>query len=200
MSIESKEILYLASKNQHKLEELRAILGSSFDVRLCSELDPHIAWEETGSTFSENALIKARVVRSRTSCAVLADDSGLEVEALDGAPGIYSSRFGGVDGDDKRNNQKLLEELEKVDAAAPLSARFVCCLAYVSQEGQERIFEGYCHGEITKEARGQEGFGYDPHFVVQGTDRTLAEHGSEEKNAISHRKKALEKFSAEVLR
>ena len=196
MTDTSKEVLYLASKNKHKLEELTAMIGSDFEVRLCTELDPEISWEETGDTFAANAKIKADAVRRLTDCAVLADDSGLEVASLGGAPGVYSSRYAGTDGDDAANNRKLLKELDGVNQR---EARFVCCLAYVAKDGDTKVFEGYCGGRIIEEARGQHGFGYDPLFAVGGGDRTLAEYSAQEKNTISHRKRALEAFCAEVL-
>ena len=195
MSHSSKEILYLASRNNHKLQELTEILGGRFDVRLCTELDPNIGWEETGGTFAENATIKALAVKHLTSCAVLADDSGLEVKALGGAPGVYSSRYAGVDGDDEGNNRKLIKEMVSIENRA---ARFVCHLAYIDGVGKISHFEGYLEGSILKEARGGGGFGYDPLFWVNPEKKALAELSAEEKNQISHRSNALQKFVLEI--
>lgn len=191
--------LYLASNNRHKLDELAAMLGPRFRVALARELDPAIDWDESGTTFEANARIKAEVVREALaakglSAAVLADDSGLEVLALGGAPGVISSRYAGKDGDDGANNRKLLKELEGVPAARR-AARFVCVLCFVDEQGVERYFRGTCEGRIVENAdaaRGEHGFGYDPLFLVGGGARTLAEMTADEKNAVSHRRNAVE--------
>ena len=193
VTVKKSKILYLATKNQGKLKELITMLGKDFDVRLCSDLDKNISWDETGETFVENALIKAQKLREYTNHPVLADDSGLEVEALDGAPGVYSSRYGGIEGDDERNNKKLLAELTRLGVSSA-RARFVCFLVYLGENGEKRVFEGSCEGHIASKPRGNLGFGYDPLFVVAGGERTLAEYSKEEKNTVSHRSRALEKF------
>ncbi len=191
--------LYLASNNRHKLDELAAMLGPRFRVLLARDLDPATSWDESGATFEANARIKAMVVRRQLearglSAAVLADDSGLEVLALGGAPGVISSRYAGKDGDDVANNRKLLKDLEGVPAARR-AARFVCVLCFVDEEGVESYFRGTCEGRIvenTDAARGEHGFGYDPLFLVGEGGRTLAEMTADEKNGVSHRRHAVE--------
>ncbi len=188
-------ILYLASNNAHKAEELRAMLEGRFTVRLAKDLRPGIGWDETGSTFEANARIKAETVRQFTGERVLADDSGLMVDALRGAPGVLSARFAGKDGDDQANNAKLLAEVELIPERA-LSARFVCVLHYIDEHGKGHDFRGECPGRVVKKARGAHGFGYDPLFVVDGTDQTMAELPAEQKNAVSHRRRALDLWFA----
>lgn len=183
--------LYLASQNVKKLKELRQFLaGTSWDVRLASEFSPPVAWDETGTTFEENALIKARAVRERTKAAVLADDSGLCVDALGGAPGVYSARYAGEPTSDQRNNEKLLHALSGFPADKR-SARFMCCLAFIDETGSERLFLGSCEGRIILDGRGREGFGYDPLFIPTGYDQTFAELPSDVKNRLSHRAMAM---------
>jgi non-canonical purine NTP pyrophosphatase (RdgB/HAM1 family) len=186
-------ILYLASNNAHKAEELGAMLKGRFDVRLAKELKPGIGWEETGETFEANARIKAEAVRQYTRERVLADDSGLMVDALRGAPGVLSARFAGKDGDDAANNAKLLQEIDPLPDRL-LTARFVCVLHYVDQEGNGHTFRGECPGRIVKTPRGAQGFGYDPLFLVDGTDQTMAELPADQKNAVSHRRRALDQW------
>lgn len=190
-------ILYLASNNRHKAEELMAMAGGRFDVRLAKELDPNVAWDETGTTFVANARIKAETVRRLTKAAVLADDSGLEVDALDGAPGVYSSRYAGKDGDDAANNAKLLRELAGVPDEKR-GARFVCTLYFIDEDGNAQTFRGECPGVILHAARGGKGFGYDPLFKVAGDGRAMAEMSENEKNAVSHRSRAVQAFLATV--
>ncbi len=190
-------ILYLASNNAHKAEELGAMLKGRFDVRLAKDLKPGINWDETGSTFEANARIKAETVRQFTRERVLADDSGLMVDALRGAPGVLSARFAGKDGDDEANNAKLLEEVELIPERA-LTARFVCVLHYIDEHGKGHDFRGECPGRIVKKPRGAHGFGYDPLFVVDGTDQTMAELPAEKKNAVSHRRHAVSRWIAHL--
>ena len=149
--------------------------------------------EEAGATFEENALIKARAVATFTGMRALADDSGLQVDYLGGEPGIHSARYAGEDGKYEANNRKLLAALEGV----PLErrrARFVCWAALVSPDGTERTVEGIIEGTILEQPRGPGGFGYDPVFVPEGMERTMAELSEAEKNAISHRTRALRKL------
>lgn len=183
----------IATNNAHKVEEIETALdfeGWEFkslkDAGLVS--DP----EETGTTFIENARIKARAAYELSGTAVLADDSGLIVDALGGAPGVYSSRYCGIDGDDAGNNAKLLAELSDV-ASEERSARFACSLVFIDEDGSETVAEGFVEGSIGYEKRGQNGFGYDPLFFpdeYQG-EKTMAELSQDEKNAISHRGSAL---------
>jgi XTP/dITP diphosphohydrolase len=182
--------LYLATQNAHKVEELSALLGDRFQIRSISDL--HISEEipETGQTLAENSMQKARYVAERFGVTCLADDSGLEVRALNGAPGVFSARYAGEPKNDQANCVKLLGEMrDKKDR----QARFVTVLTF-HEDGQFVQFEGEIIGEITQEARGQQGFGYDPLFQPLNTDKTFAEMSLSEKNKIAHRARALEKF------
>lgn len=183
--------LYLASKNKHKVLEIQSILGSPWTVLPCA---PDVTWEESGKTFRANALIKANALGPPSEGAeILADDSGLEVELLNGAPGVYSARYAGEAASDTNNLKKLLRVLEGV----PLEdrrARFVCVLCYIDAASRVHYFEGTCSGVILPEARGLDGFGYDPIFQPDGYERTFAELTAAEKNLISHRSQALAAF------
>ncbi len=192
----SKRIVYLATQNQHKLEELAAMLGDSWSVRPAFELGD-ISWDETGTTFEANAKIKALAVKEHTGACVLADDSGLEVEALDGKPGIYSSRFAGTESSDADNNTKLISDLKAIESL-PSAARFVCCLYLIDEKGAESSFEGFCEGMIIENPRGEHGFGYDPHFMIPSLNKSLAELSADEKNEISHRRMAIRKFLSDL--
>lgn len=184
-----KEII-IASKNEGKIKEFRQLFGI-YHIEVKSLLDFEHAFadiEETGSTFEENARIKAETIRDMLNKPVIADDSGLAVDALNGRPGVYSARYSGEPKDDQRNNNKLLEELTD---AKTRSAQFVCVLA-IAIPGQETLFSrGECHGEIAKEPKGSTGFGYDPLFIPDGYEQSMAELGAEIKNQISHRYHAL---------
>jgi len=176
----------LASGNAHKVRELGEILpGIPLEPLPAGiEMPP-----ETGETFAENALIKARAVRAATGAVVIADDSGIEVDALDGRPGVRSARYAGEDATDGENLARMLADLER--AGGDGRARYVCVIALIDEDGREHLFEGTCEGRITDEPRGDGGFGYDPAFVPDATgpddDRTAAELTPEEKHAISHR-------------
>ncbi len=177
----------LATGNAHKLFEvrgiLRALIGEDVEVKMPSELGYTEDVEETGETFAENALLKADAVHRALSLPVIADDSGLCVTALGGAPGIYSARYGGEHGNDRKNNEKLLLELkDKPDR----SARFVSAIAFVSQTHRFTV-EGEVAGEILEAPRGEGGFGYDPLFYYPPKGKTLSELLPEEKNEVSHR-------------
>ena len=181
--------LILASNNAHKLVEIRAILGSEFD-EILSMKEAGIVHEtvEDGSTFLENAEKKAREIMEISGCCALADDSGLCVEALGGAPGIYSARYAGEHGDDKANNRKLLRELEGVEDRR---AHFACAMVLVRPDGSVVRAEGRMDGVIAYEEVGENGFGYDPLFYLPEKGRTNGQLSPEEKNAISHRANAL---------
>ena len=181
--------LIIASNNAHKLTEIKAILGDFFE-EILSLKEAGIEHEtvEDGSTFMENAVKKAREIAEISGCCALADDSGLCVDALDGAPGIYSARFSGVHGDDKANNDLLLEKLEGV---ADRGAHFTSAIALVRPDGSSVTAEGYIYGQIGFEEKGANGFGYDPLFVVPELGCTTAELSPEEKNRVSHRFNAL---------
>lgn len=191
--------LILASGNQGKIAEFRRLLdGLEIQVHSMKEYPEIGEIAEDGATFAENALIKARAVCRATGKAALADDSGLMVDALDGAPGIYSARFAGEQRDDAANNAKLLQLLEPV-ADADRSGQFFCAIAIVLPDGREYTVEGTCPGMILRELKGQGGFGYDPLFYVPEMRKTFAELIMEEKNRISHRGHANRK-AVEILR
>jgi len=189
-----KKILVCATRNRHKIEELKPLLEPlGYVLRTLDEEAPHLPLREDGTTFAENAEQKALLVHHATGKAALADDSGLSVDALGGAPGVRSARYAaGPDSDShdaEANNRKLLAELA---SAADRSARFRCALALVTEGGELFIAEGLIEGQILKQARGDGGFGYDPLFLPNGFDKTFAELSTEEKNRISHRRQALD--------
>lgn len=183
------EKLIVASNNGKKLKEFEAILGSRFAIVSMHDAGIDEDIEETGTTFEENALIKARFVAERTGCAAIADDSGLEVDALGGAPGVYSARYCGRHGDDEANNALLLKNLEGV--SAPRTGRYVAAIALVRPGKPEIVRRGTCDGEVLFAPRGQGGFGYDPLFQCE-TGETFSELSVETKNAISHRRRGIE--------
>jgi XTP/dITP diphosphohydrolase len=202
--------LLIATRNAHKTREIQEILGSDFEVR---DLTAHLEIPETtesGKTFEENAILKAVAVSRECSGLVAADDSGLEVDALGGAPGIFSARYAGKDATDKQNVDKLLGELarhlswrnvpsselskRKVGNLPNLSARFRCVLALARSGKILTTFEGIVEGRIIDVPKGKHGFGYDPAFVPNGFSETFAELPSDTKNRISHRTKTLAKL------
>lgn len=192
--------IYLASANAHKHQEFSALLRlecPDITLRHPDEIGGMPDVEETGKTFRDNALLKAWALHKQMGNSkhwVLADDSGLEVEALDGRPGVFSARFAGDDATDEQNNQLLLKKLaEKPDATR--RARFVCCLALLSPQQHAHIFTGDCAGIITPSPSGNYGFGYDPLFLPNGFRRTFAELGNFQKNGISHRARALRQLA-----
>lgn len=182
----------LATRNAGKVREIEDILAPyGFEVISMREFPELGDIIEDGSTFKENAMIKATTVAGQTGLIALADDSGLEVDALDGAPGIHSSRFAGEEKDDQANNRKLLELLSDIPAEQR-SARFKCVVAIAEPDGWVHLAEGSCEGIIINEPRGEGGFGYDPLFYVPDYDKTFAELDPAIKNKISHRARALE--------
>ena len=183
------EKLIVASNNKNKLREFAAIMGGRFEIVSMRDAGVDADIEENGTTFEENALIKAEYVAKVTGCAAIADDSGLEVDALGGAPGVYSARYCGRHGDDEANNELLLENLKNVPA--PRTGRYVAAIALVRDGKEPIVRRGTCDGEILFERRGTGGFGYDPLFVCE-TGETFAEVSAETKNAISHRKRGIE--------
>ena len=183
--------LIIASNNAHKLVEIKAILGDMFD-EILSLREAGIEHEtvEDGRTFLENAAKKAREIAEISGCCALADDSGLCVDALDGAPGIYSARYSGVHGDDKANNRKLLDDLRDVPDEKR-GAHFTCAIVLARPDGSEVSAEGYFYGVIAHGEAGENGFGYDPLFFLPEYGCTSAQLAPEEKNRISHRSQAL---------
>ncbi len=188
----NKPTLVVATNNAHKLEELKALLASFFTVKGMAEVGFVDDIAEDADTFAGNALIKARTISTALNCRCLADDSGLEVEALHGEPGVYSARYAGEPKDDQKNLEKVVENLA---GNSNRNARFVTVVAYINN-GLEYVFEGTVDGTLLEAGRGSHGFGYDPIFVPNGYNRTFAEMLSEEKNALSHRARAVEKFVA----
>ena len=190
--------LILASNNKKKLRELGEIL-SDMDVELLSQREAGCDFEveETGTTFAENAYLKAKAVADATGLAAVADDSGLMVEALNGEPGVYSARYapGGHEASDKEKYGYLLSELVNVEHRA---AKFVSSICCILPDGSIIRTEGECRGDILREPAGEGGFGYDPVFMPQGYDRSMAELGTEVKNRISHRANALREFKKKL--
>lgn len=186
----------LASQNRHKLVELSAILSQlGFEIALESEYGLHVDVDETGTTFEENSLLKAEAVMKASGMPVLADDSGLMVDALDGAPGVHSARYGpkGHDGTDDERIAFLLENMKEVPEAAR-TAKFVCVITCFWPDGREIVARGECPGRILYEKHGAGGFGYDPVFYLPEYGMTYAELPPEKKNEISHRGNALREF------
>ena len=183
----------LASQNQHKLVELSAILSQlGFEIALESEYGLDIEVEETGTTFEENSLLKAEAVMKASGLPVLADDSGLMVDALHGAPGVYSARYGHK-ASDKERTAYLLENMKDVPEERR-GAKFVCVITCLFPDGRKIVARGECPGVIARAPHGENGFGYDPVFYLPELGMTYAELPSEQKNAISHRARALQDF------
>lgn len=180
--------LIIGTNNAHKVVEIKAILGDFYDEILSlKEAGIELEVEEDGQTLEENAVKKAVEAAKITGCDTLADDTGLLVDALDGAPGVYSARYAGEDATYEDNNKKLLKELEGKDDR---SARFECVMA-LARDGEVIVAKGAVHGSITEELQGENGFGYDPLFYSDELKKTFAQATSDEKNAISHRARAL---------
>lgn len=189
-------IAVLASNNSHKLDEIRALMADKFD-KVCSlsDMDIHTDIDETGTTFEENAFIKAQTIFDMLGgrYAVIADDSGLCVEALGGAPGVYSARYAGEPCDDGKNNRLLLKNLHERESLFPKNRRayFASVIAAVLPDGRKLSGEGRVYGEVLDEYRGNGGFGYDPLFYCEELGKTFAEASMAEKNTVSHRARAL---------
>lgn len=186
--------IVLATKNKGKIKEMHELLAPmNIEVLSLADFSPVDDAEENGATFAENAMLKARYYFSHTGTPCLADDSGLEVDALDGRPGVYSARYSGEDATDASNNAKVLQEMTGVEQEKR-TARFRCAMALVG-DGIELTTDGTCEGVLLTEERGNGGFGYDPLFYVPAFERTLAEMSSDEKNSISHRGSAVRKMA-----
>lgn len=183
----------VATNNQHKLKEMRDIIGSKLELISLSELGIDADIEENGKTFLENSLIKARAICKLTNMPTLADDTGLIVDALNGAPGVYSARYAGVEHDDKRNREKLLRELQGVEYNER-TARFETVISLVFPDGRYLTAKGKVEGFILFEEQGTDGFGYDTLFYSSELKKSFGEATSEEKNSVSHRGRALRKL------
>jgi len=178
-----KRKLVFATNNAHKLEEVREVVKDNFEILSLKDIGCNEDIAETGETLTENALIKVRYVKEKYGYDCFGDDTGLEVDALNGAPGVYSARYAGGDHDSKANMRKLLKELEGI---SDRSARFRSVIALIL-DGKEYLFDGKVEGVIITEEKGTAGFGYDPIFMPDGYNETFAELGNDVKNNISHR-------------
>ena len=196
--------IILASNNAHKIEEIKKILeGLPFEIKSLKDENINIDIEEDGNTFEENAKKKASEIanflknRGEKEFIVLSDDSGLMVDYLDGAPGVYSARYAGEHGNDKKNNEKLLKELKGVPKEKR-GAQFVCQIVLVNENDKYLSIRGEVRGRILEELSGKEGFGYDPLFFYAPLNKTFGELSSEEKNSVSHRACALKELKNRI--
>ena len=185
-----KKKLVVATNNAHKLEEISAILGNEMELLSLKDIHCNADIPETADTLEGNARQKAMYIHENYGMNCFADDTGLEVEALNGAPGVFSARYAGDGHDSEANMQKLLKELEEKENRKAQFRTAICLI----MEGKEYLFEGIVKGHIIEEKRGGAGFGYDPIFVPEGYDQTFAELGNDVKNTISHRARAVEKL------
>ena len=189
-----KSKIVIATMNEHKAREIRALIGDRYDVMTQASFSiPSVP--ETGETFEENALIKANEVSRKTGLLTLADDSGLEVDLLDGKPGVYSARYAGPNATDAENNKRLLADLERFKSQK-IMARFQSVIALIDPlNGSKNIFHGSWEGRIIFEPRGKNGFGYDPLFYLDELESTAGELNQTEKNKLSHRARAMRKVT-----
>ena len=183
--------LVFATNNRHKLDEVRAIVGDKVEVLSLNDIGCHDDIPETADTLQGNALIKARYIYEKFGVDCFADDTGLEVEALDGAPGVYSARYAGEECDSEANMQKLLQNLT---GKSNRNAQFRTVIALIIK-GEEKLFNGIVKGTITEEKKGDSGFGYDPVFVPEGFSKSFAQMSGDMKNSISHRYRATKELS-----
>ncbi len=190
--------IVLATGNKNKLREFQQILNAdTIQIVPQSEFEGCPDVVEDGNSFEENALKKARTIAAHTGCIAMADDSGLEVDALMGEPGIYSARYAGEPRSDERNIELLLENMRQV-CEVQRGAQFTCVIAVVTPEGRELIAQGLCRGRITMQPQGSDGFGYDPVFLHEPSRRTFAQLSSDKKNSISHRGRAIENLREQL--
>lgn len=185
-----KKKLVFATNNLHKLTEIKAILGEQIDILSLNDINCHVDIPETANTLEGNAKMKAEYIYNHYHLDCFADDTGLEVKALNGAPGIYSARYAGEGHDSQANMKKLLENLKGITNREAQFRTAICLI----EGGEEHLFEGLVKGKIIEEKRGEAGFGYDPVFVPDGYDQTFAELGEGIKNQISHRARAVKKL------
>ena len=185
-----KKKLVFATNNLHKLTEIKAILGEQIEILSLNDINCHVDIPETANTLEGNAKMKAEYIYNHYHLDCFADDTGLEVKALNGAPGIYSARYAGEGHDSQANMKKLLENLKGITNREAQFRTAICLI----EGGEEHLFEGLVKGKIIEEKRGEAGFGYDPVFVPDGYDQTFAELGEDIKNQISHRARAVEKL------
>lgn len=193
------KMLVVATKNKGKIEEIKKVMsGMPFEVVSMGDIGINIEVNEDGTTFEENSMKKAQEICKVSNSIVLADDSGIEVDYLDGAPGIYSARFGGSEATDNDRNEKLLNMLKDVPFDKR-TARFVCAIAIAFPDGRSFVVRDTCEGFIGFECKGSNGFGYDPLFYVKQYEMTMAELEMDVKNKISHRAKALNKMAKKIV-
>jgi len=188
--------LVFATNNLHKLSEVRAIIGSQFEILSLNDIGFNEEIPETASTLEGNASLKSRAIYEKFGIDCFADDTGLEVDALNGQPGVFSARYAGPENDANKNTAKLLNELK---SATSRKAQFRTVISLILN-GSEFFFEGIVKGEISREKRGNEGFGYDPVFIPDGYQKSFAEMSTEDKNTISHRARATQKLSEFLLK
>lgn len=188
MAMQAPPRLIIATRNAHKTAEIRAMIGDDFEVLDATAFPDFPAIEETGTTFLENARLKAEGISARVEGWVLSDDSGLEVDALAGAPGVWSSSYGGEEGNHAKNNARLLAEMA---GKADRSARFRCTMVLARHGVEQANFSGTVEGRLVDALSGTGGFGYDPLFIPTGHEQTFAELGDAVKNTLSHRARAL---------
>ena len=189
--------IVLATRNKKKVVELtRMFAGYSIVFQTLDAFPGCPEVIEDGRTFRQNAVKKAVAIAQYTDCPALADDSGLEVDALGGAPGVHSARYAGKDAHDSNNVKKVLREMRDIDDPKRRTARFVCCIALALPDGRSKTFAGYVNGAIGKRPKGHNGFGYDPIFYPEGHERTFAEMQDTEKDDMSHRGRAMKKLYA----
>lgn len=186
--------ILIATKNEGKVKEFQSMFEDlGHEILSLTDIEGSPDVEETGTTFEENAILKAETISQQMNIPVIADDSGLEIDALVGKPGVYSARYAGLQKSDEDNMSKVLAELQNVPDTQR-SARFVCALAFAMPNKKTIVVNGECEGKILREKRGSKGFGYDPIFYVPHLNRSMAELAKEEKNKISHRAVALKKL------
>ncbi|WP_342525186.1 XTP/dITP diphosphatase [Chryseomicrobium sp. FSL W7-1435] len=189
--------ILIATKNKGKAKDFESIFGPlGYTVKTLDDVASHLDIEETGSTFEENASLKAEALANELNTIVIADDSGLEVDALNGEPGIFSARYAGEEKSDEANMDKLLTNLQNVEGEAR-TARFVCAIALASPGEQTKTYRGTCEGQIATERKGNYGFGYDPIFWLPEQQKMMAELTPEQKAAISHRGAAIQLLRAD---
>ena len=193
-----KKILCIATRNADKVREMEPFLREAWEVKSSSDYPDLEEIEETGDSFLANATLKAVATSQAISDYVLADDSGLECDALAGAPGVFSARYGGIPSSSEQNNAKLLQELARANAttAQQRAARYRCVLVLAKEGGSLASFDGTCEGTMALGLKGANGFGYDPLFIPQGYARTFGQLGEKTKANLSHRAQALRKFLA----
>ncbi|TXC90139.1 XTP/dITP diphosphatase [Metabacillus litoralis] len=187
--------IIIATKNKGKVNEFEALLAPlGYQVQSLLDYPDAIDVEETGSTFEANAILKAEAISKQYGMVTIADDSGLEVDYLNGQPGVYSARYAGTDKSDQANMEKVLKELSAITELEKRSARFICALALSTPGHVVQTVRGACEGFIAETPTGENGFGYDPIFILQNSNKTMAQLSKEEKNKVSHRSDALKKL------